>query len=113
MDYQRASRVGDLLLELVSELLRKEIRDPRVARVVLTAAKVTPDLRQARLYFNLLGGKEAKDAVTAGLKSATGFIRSRLGKQLNLKFVPTIQFIYDETEEEGERIDHLLRGLKD
>lgn len=112
MDYQRADRVGDLLIEVISELLRKEIRDPRVGAVTITAARVSKDLRHARIFFNLLGSHADKREVLAGLKSATGFIRSRIGKQLSLRFVPTIEFFYDETEDEAQRIEDLLKQVK-
>jgi ribosome-binding factor A len=112
MEYQRADRIGDLLIELIADLLRREVRDPRVGAVTLTGAKVSKDLRHARIYFNLLGGDEDRKAVSAGLKSATGFIRSKVGKQLKLKFVPAIEFVYDETEDEAQRIDDLLRQVK-
>src|SRR6266481_2959411 len=112
MDYQRSDRVGDLLVELVSELLRREIRDPRVGAVTITAAKVSKDLRHARVYFNLFGGRADKKDVLAGLESATGFIRSKVGKQLNLRFVPTIEFFYDDTQDEAQRIEDLLKQVK-
>ena len=112
MDYQRSDRVSDLLIEVISELLRKEIRDPRLGSVTLTGAKVSKDLRHARIYFNLLGQSEEKKDVLAGLKSATGFIRSKAGKQLNLRFVPTIEFLYDETEDEAQKIEGLLKQVK-
>jgi ribosome-binding factor A len=112
MGYQRSDRVGDLLVELIAELLRKEIRDPRLGAVTITAAKVTKDLRHARIYFNLLGGREDKREVLAGLERATGFIRSKIGKQLNLRFVPTLEFFYDETPDEAQRIEDLLKQVK-
>jgi ribosome-binding factor A len=112
MSFQRSERVGDLLVELIAELLGKEIRDPRVRAVTITAAKVTKDLRHARIYFNLLGGREDKSEVLAGLESATGFIRSKIGKQLNLRFVPTLEFLYDETPDEAQRIEDLLKQVK-
>jgi ribosome-binding factor A len=112
VSYQRSDRVGDLLVESIAELLRKEIRDPRLGAVTITAAKVTKDLRHARIYFNLLGGREHKSEVLAGLESATGFIRSKLGKQLNLRFVPTLEFVYDETADEARRIEDLLKQVK-
>jgi ribosome-binding factor A len=112
MDYQRSDRVGDLILEVIAELLRKEIRDPRVHGVALTGAKVSRDLRHARVYFNLLGGGEDRAAASAGLKSATGFIRSKVAKQLNLRFVPALEFSYDATEDEAQRIDELLKQVK-
>ena len=112
MDHQRSDRVADLLIELISELLRKEIRDPRIGAVTLTGADVSKDLRHARIYFNLLGRCESRKDVLAGLKSAAGFIRSKVGKQLNLRFVPTIEFFYDESEDEAQRIDDLLKQVK-
>jgi ribosome-binding factor A len=113
MDYQRSERVGELLTEVIADVLREDIRDPRVTAVTITAAKVTKDLRQARIYFTILGGaSENKDAVLAGLKSALGFIRARIGKQLKLRFVPSIEFFYDESVDEAERIEKLLRQVR-
>lgn len=112
MEYQRSDRVGDLVVELISELLRREIRDPRLGGVTLTGAKVSKDLRHARIFFNLLGDPANRDEALAGLKSATGFIRSKVGKQLQLRFVPTLEFFYDETEEEARRIEDLLKQVK-
>jgi len=111
MEYQRSDRVGDLLLEVTSELLRREIRDPRVRDVALTAVKMSKDLRHARIYFNLLGGSANHDDAAAGLKSASGFIRSKAAKQLNLRFVPNIEFTYDESADEAQRIDALLKQV--
>ena len=112
MEYQRADRVGDLILEVIAEVLRREIRDPRVQAVTLTGAKVSKDLRHARVYFNLLGGQNDRAEVSAGLKSAAGFIRSKVAKQLKLRYAPEIDFTYDETEDEAQRIDELLKQVK-
>ena len=112
MDYQRSDRVGDLLLEVIADLLRREIRDPRLQWLNLTGVKVSKDLRHANVFFNLLGGAEDKEAALAGLKSAGGFIRSKVGKKLNLRFVPAIEFTYDGSEEEARRIDALLNKVK-
>ena len=108
MDYQRSDRIGELLTEVIAEVLRQDIRDPRVRAVTITAAKVTKDLRQARIYFSIFGGD--KDSVVAGLKSALGFIRSKIGKRLNLRYVPSIEFIYDDSVDRAERIDKLLKN---
>ena len=112
MEYQRADRVGDLLVELIAEVLREELRDPRVAGVTVTGAKVSKDLRHARIFFNILGGQADRKEVLAGLKSATGFIRSKIAKQLKLKFVPALEFSYDETEDEAQRVDSLLKQIR-
>src|SRR5215510_12101694 len=109
MDYQRSDRVGDLLMELIAELLIKDILDPRVGPVTITAAKVSKDLRHIRLYFNLFGVRENKNEMLIGLVSASGFIRLKIAKQLELRFVPTIDFVYDETQDEAQRIENLLK----
>ena len=113
MDYQRSDRIADLLVELISELLSREIRDPRVRGVTITGAKLTKDLKLARVYFNLLGGGEERTNVLAGLRSAAGFIRSRVAKELKLRFVPSIEFFYDETEDQAQRIAELLKKAKE
>jgi ribosome-binding factor A len=113
MDYQRSERVGDLLIEVISDLLRKEIRDPRVHTVTLTRAKVTKDLKHARIYVSFLGAQEQKSEALAGLRSASGFIRSKLGKHIKLRFIPTIEFVYDDAEDEARRIDDLLDRVKE
>jgi len=112
MDYKRSDRVGDLLLELVSQLLAKEVCDPRIGLVTLTGADVSKDLRHARIYFSLLAGRQGEAEVLAGLKSATGFIRAKIAKELKLRFVPTIEFVYDDTQDRAQRIEDLLQQVK-
>jgi ribosome-binding factor A len=112
MEYKRSDRVADLLQELVAELLAREVNDPRIAAVTLTGAAVSGDLKHAKIYFNLLTGSEGKGEALAGLKSAAGFIRGRVARQLKLRLVPTIEFLYDDTEERGRRIDELLKQEK-
>lgn len=112
MDYKRSDRLGELLLEVVSQLLAKEVSDPRIGPVTLTKAEVTKDLRHARIYFStLLNGKE-REEVLAGLKSATGFIRAKIARELKLRFAPAIEFVYDDTQDRARRIDDLLQQVK-
>jgi ribosome-binding factor A len=113
MDYQRSDRVGDRLLEEIAELLRREIHDPRLQWLNLTGVKMSKDLRHAKVFFSLLGGAGDREQALAGLKSASGFIRSRLGKKLTLRFVPTIDFLYDDSEDEARRIEALLDKVRD
>ncbi len=112
MEYKRSDRVGDLLLELVSHLLAKEVKDPRIRSVTLTGVEVSKDLRQARIYFSLLTGEGGKEEVLAGLRSATGFIRGKIAKAMKVRFVPTIEFLYDDTEAQARHIEDLLRQTK-
>jgi ribosome-binding factor A len=113
MEYQRSDRVADLLMEVIAELFRREIHDPRLRWVNLTTVRVSKDLRRAKVYFTILGDGGLKDDVVAGLKSASGFIRSKAGKQLGLRFVPLIDFIYDDSADEAQRIEALLHKVKD
>jgi ribosome-binding factor A len=112
MDYQRSDRVGDLLLEEISRLLTKEVNDPRIGAVTLTAAKVSKDLRRAQIYFALLGASERKKEALAGLQSAAKFIRGRVAGKLNLRLVPELEFVYDEAGDQVQRIDELLKQVK-
>lgn len=112
MEYKRSDRIADLLLELVSHLLAKEVKDPRIGTVTLTGVDVSKDLRHARIYFSLLTREEGKEEVLAGLKSATGFIRGKIAKALKLRFVPTIDFFYDDTEAQARHIEDLLNQAK-
>lgn len=112
MDYKRSDRVGDLLLELISQLLTKEVSDPRIGSITLTGTEVSKDLRHARIYFNLLGDEKRRGEVLSGLKSATGFIRAKVAKELKLRFVPTMEFVYDDTQDQARRIEDLLQQVK-
>ena len=112
MEFQRSDRVGDLLLEVLAELLRREIRDPRLQSVNLTGVRVSKDLRHAKVFFSVFGPGADKTEALAGLKSAAGFIRSKAGKQLNLRFVPEIEFVYDQTEAEAQHIEALLKTVR-
>jgi ribosome-binding factor A len=113
MEYQRSDRVGDRLLEETAELLRREIHDPRLQCLNLTGVRMSKDLRHAKVFFSLLGGSGDREQALAGLKSASGFIRSRLAKKLNLRFVPSIDFLYDDSEDEARRIDALLDKVRE
>jgi len=113
MQTKRSERVGDLILEFVSHMLNREINDPRVGVVTLTGVKVSNDLKQARIYFSVLVEGQGKEEVISGLRSATGFIRSKIARELKLRFVPTIEFVYDETQANAQRIEELLRKVKD
>ena len=113
MEYQRSDRLGDSLLEVIAEVLRREIHDPRLQGLNLTAVKLSKDLRHAKVFFSLLPGSAAREEALAGLKRAGGFIRSRLGKRLSLRFVPAVEFFFDDSEEEARRIDVLLDKVRE
>ena len=109
--YARADRVGGLIQQILSELLRREISDPRVQMATITQVKVTKDLRLARIYFTAGGAKADAGDVTQGFRSASGFIKRRLGPQLGLRYTPELEFFYDESFDHGARIDQLLKSI--
>lgn len=110
----RPERVAQLILEQLGALLIKGMKDPRVQLVTFTGAKISPDLRQARAYWTVRGGgeKERQDA-QRGLDAARGWLRREVGQSLGLRVVPELAFTYDESIDRGERIEKLLREVKE
>lgn len=108
----RSERVGDLLIEFVSRLLTRSLDDPRLRSVTLTGVDVRPDLKHASIYFTVRDGASRKDDALSGLRGATGFIRGRIAADLKLRFVPTIEFVYDEAPDRARRIEDLLKAVE-
>jgi ribosome-binding factor A len=109
--FSRADRVGGLIQQLLAELLQKDISDPRLQMATITAVKVTKDLRHARIYFASAGGKEHSEQTAQGFRSAAGFIKRHLGPRLGLRYMPELEFFYDESFDHGARIDQLLKSI--
>lgn len=108
----RAARVGDLLKEELSDLLLRNIRDPRIGFVTITEVRVSPDLRHARVYFVTHERGEAEQRTLEGLESARGYLRSELGRRLRLRYVPDLNFTVDETLDHSFRIQEILKSLE-
>ena len=106
--HRRVDRVNQLLLEELARLLRREVHDPRVARVTLTGVESTPDLRHATVYVRTLGDETPVEEAIEGLRSAEGFLRGTLGRELHLRRIPELTFEVDRTLERARRIEHLL-----
>jgi len=107
----RSERVGGLIQQLLSELLRRDISDPRLALTTITGVKVTKDLRLARVYFATAGGKSTSEAAGEGFASAAGFIKRQLARQLGLRYMPAFEFFYDDSFDHGAHIDRLLKSI--
>jgi ribosome-binding factor A len=103
---RRPARVADLIRNEVAMLLLMGMKDPRVQNVTLVRVHVTDNLRTARLYYTCQ--KEKEQEVGEGLASASGYIRSHLAKQLQLRFVPELIFAYDASLDEVDRLNELL-----
>ena len=109
--YKRAERVADQLRIEVADILAKKSKDPRLHRVTVTDVEVTSDLRIARVYVSTLGQKEDEPSVLKALDSASGFVRSELGRRLELRYTPEVKFWSDTTGPRAERILNLLDSL--
>ena len=109
--FKRSEKVAEAIHELVSELLVKGIKDPRIGFVTVTGVKVSDDLHVATVYYTVIGSDAEKKATLQGLTSAIGFIRKEMGKRLRMKYVPDLMFKYDESIDYGNRIDQLLKEV--
>ena len=107
-EFSRHERLASEVLRTLSELLRFETKDPRLQRISLTAVDLSRDLSVARVYFSMLDPEEAPDEAVAGLDRATGFLRSRLGRSLQVRHVPQLRFAHDDSAEHGARISELI-----
>ncbi len=112
MASQRAQRVAETIHKEISNLLIKGLKDPRIGFVTITEVDVSPDLRQAKVYYTLMGDAEERARTQAGLDSSASFIRQQLGRLLRLRYIPDVRFVYDESVDYGQRIDSLLEDVK-
>jgi ribosome-binding factor A len=113
MLYKRANRVGDLIREVICEMLLKDLSDPRLESVTITEVEVTEDLRLAKVFFSAMGNRSQEEASLHGLQSATGYIRKKLGKELRLRYIPDLLFKVDHSFDYGSNIDRLFETLKE
>ena len=112
MPSTRQRRVQELLVQEVSEIIRREVKDPRVGFVTITDAEVSPDLRHARVFFTVLGDPAGREETSKALNRAAGFVRSEFARRAQMRYVPEIRFEFDEGIERGLRISRLLEQIK-
>lgn len=113
-DVARARRLAVRVREIVaSSLLEMQVKDPRLGMVTITDARVTPDLREATVYYTVLGDDAERADTAAALYGARGVLRSQVGRQTGVKFTPTLAFIADVVPEVAQSIDALLERARD
>jgi len=112
MVLRRPERVAKLIREGISQILIREMKDPRVGILEITQVSVTPDLREARVFFRMVGSESERTVVESVLSGARGFIQSQLGRMLGLRITPNLSFKYDDSLDEADRIDALLDESK-
>ncbi|MCJ8006308.1 30S ribosome-binding factor RbfA [Lederbergia wuyishanensis] len=109
----RANRVGEQMKKELGEIISRKIKDPRVGFVTITDVHVTGDLQQATVYISVLGDEEQKENTLKGLDKAKGFIRSEIGQRIRLRKTPEISFEFDESIGYGNRIESILKQIKE
>lgn len=107
-DYARTERIAEQIQRDLAELIRLEVKDPRVGFVTLTDVEVTRDYSHAKVFFTTLGGEAEHSATGEGLNRAAGFLRSQLAHRLNTRVVPQLHFVFDESVERGIRVTQLI-----
>lgn len=112
---KRSDKVGEEIHKIISELLIRGLKDPRIGFITITGVKMTPDMRQATAYFTVHGTEEDRKNSEAGLNSAKGFIRKEIGQALKMRFTPEVFFRYDTSMDYGQHIESILKeiGAKD
>jgi ribosome-binding factor A len=111
MASQRLERVAALIQQEIGSMLVRGLKDPRIGFVTVTGAKVSPDLREAWVYYAVHGDEKAREDTSRGLEAARGYIRRELGKVLKLRCTPEVHFVFDEAIEQGDRIEQLIRQV--
>lgn len=108
---KKQERMSGRIRVILSELVLREVADPRLAHITITDVELDPELLYARVYVNALGDEEREQEVMAGLERAKGFLRRELGQRVRLRKTPELHFMWDATLAHGERINELLASL--
>jgi ribosome-binding factor A len=112
MNQARARKLGDRIAEIVAEMLERRIKDPRLGFVTVTEARLTGDLREATVFYTVYGSDDEVAGTKAALASATGLIRSEVGKQTGLKHTPSISFSQDTIPDTARTIEDLVEKAR-
>lgn len=108
MTSPRVPKLADQIKVIVAQMLERRVKDPRLGFITVTDVRLTGDARDATVFYTVLGSDQDQTGTAAALQSATGLIRSEVGKQLGLRFTPTIAFVADAVPENARQIEELL-----
>ena len=112
MDAARARRLSERISKLVAEMLERRVKDPRLGFVTVTETKLTADLRDATVFYTVFGTPEEREDTAAALLSATGIIRTEVGRQLGLRHSPSLTFVADALPDSAQRIEDLVAAAR-
>ena len=107
--FSRKDRVSEQIRRELAELIRSELKDPRVGMISLTDVEVTADYAHAKVYFSSLAGSANLDEVMTGLQKASGFLRRELGKRISIHMTPQLHFVFDQSLERGADLSALIQ----
>ena len=107
-EFSRGQRVAEQIRRELAELIRLEVKDPRVGFISLTDVELTPDYAHAKVFFTSMTGEQGLDEILAGLRRASGFLRRELGRRVRIHTTPELHFQYDRSVEEGSRLSSLI-----
>lgn len=108
----RSRRLAELLKEEISDIILREVKDPRIGFVSLTDVEVSGDLRHAKVFVSVIGSEQERKDTMDGLKQATGFIRKLVGERITVYHTPEILFRYDNSIEHGIHINELIKEVR-
>jgi len=108
MDADRANKLADRIAKIVAEMLERRVKDPRLGFITVTDARLTGDLREATVYYTVYGSADEQAGTAAALKSATGLIRSEVGRQTGLRHTPSLSFVRDTLPEGARHMEELV-----
>ena len=111
MRFKRSERVQELLLEEISTLIQRGLKDPRIGFTTVTNVDLSNNLKHAKVYVSVFGSESEQKNSIEGLIRASGFIRNSLGKKLHLKYIPVLEFILDGTAEHANKINKIINDL--
>src|SRR5512145_3354960 len=109
----RKLRVQDLLREEIALIIQKEIRDPGIGFITILGVKMSDDLKNAKVYLSIFGDEEKKTSTLEALKRSRNYIKFLLGKRIQLRYMPDLHFVVDDTYEKAARIEEILRKEAD
>jgi ribosome-binding factor A len=109
--YPRSERVSSKIWEEISQVLMREVKDPRIKNITITDVKMNNDLKKARIYYCLPGNDIQRQDAASGLKSAMGFIKREMASRLDLRYMPEFQFYFDKSFDHSSRIDQLFEQI--
>lgn len=113
MSQARAKQLAERIQEIVARMLERRVKDPRLGFVTITEARLTGDLREATVFYTVMGGPEERNSSAVALRSATGLVRSEVGRQLGLRHTPSLTFIPDAIPENAAHIEDLLKRAQE